>query len=250
MINYNNILDLNIEELDVLGDAYQGYANILIEENKISNLPIIASCFVIAATYKSFLNPKSSMKYFKKAAKYYLEDNNRYWIVCAMCSNDFPSNYLFKHFFISNKLTLNKLSKIEMEFFKNFFNLDSDSKIDNGRPNFAGRLNIPEKLYIDALNEIKQLTPQNLNDSSLVKFTMLFERFSEVTYSLKSDSFHWNLVLGNFIPVEPETIAFSKLVLWNLSQTKIDLEDIFKQIELNEIAKIPLNIALSFSTQR
>jgi len=237
MSKYAEILELDIENLEMLGNIYYGYGQILARKEENSNLPYIASCFTIAGIFKAILNQEESTKCFEKASNYFKQQDNNYWIICSLCASNLNPN-------MNNQTRSDgeDFEELENLYFNNYLNLESESNSKS-----YGRLHIPQNLYSEALREIKRLNNDKFKENSFSNFSRLFNRSSEFVYNLKADSYHWNSLLGNFLPIEPETIAFSKILLNNLIQKDISLDQIFERAEINNISRVPLEIAREMS---
>lgn len=238
MSKYAERLNLDSENLELLSDVYKGYANVLIKNESISGSPYIASCFTIAGTYKALLNKEDCKDCFQKASQYYKQAENDYWIICSLCSTTINSNGNKSN--RTEELSFEKLESLYLEKI-----LDSKREIDSNNRNskLTGRLLIPQRIYLDAIREINRLNDNDLRKSTFTNCTRLFNRSAEYIHNLMEDSYHWNTMYGNFIPIEPESLAISMIVLNKLKNKKINLNQFLERTEIGYLSKIPLELA-------
>jgi len=97
MPDFSSLLGLSGATLQRLGDAYEGYAaasgiHLRQEEAAMEHDParlekelLMGSCYVLAAIYRSLLDPGSSIPLFGIAAGIYRRQNNPFWKPLAIC---------------------------------------------------------------------------------------------------------------------------------------------------------------------
>jgi hypothetical protein len=89
MSYYTEILQIPIEDVAVLADAYEGYAfsfdEHFLDENFLEIQPWRSSSLLLASIFKSLLNPRESMPLFRAAAVNYRELGNPFWKALAIC---------------------------------------------------------------------------------------------------------------------------------------------------------------------
>src|ERR1700753_778149 len=97
MGDFSSQLGLSGATLQRLGDAYEGYAAasgiaLRQEQEKNEQDPswgekelIMGSCYVVAAIYRSILDPGASIPLFGIAAGIYRRQNNPFWKPLAIC---------------------------------------------------------------------------------------------------------------------------------------------------------------------
>ena len=98
MTDFSTQLGLSGATLQRLGDAYEGYAaasglSLRQQQEKDMRDPSwretelsMGSCYVIAAIYRSILDPGASIPLFGIAAGIYRRQNNSFWKILAICS--------------------------------------------------------------------------------------------------------------------------------------------------------------------
>lgn len=241
MPNYIEILNIEAEDLRDLSDVYFGYAESLIKkENKIYNA-YIASCFVIAGVLKSIIEPGDGKSSFKKAAYYYQLEENDFWVVCLICANDTEelSTYLDDKE-DSYGLELNVLDRI----LASAFSVNPRELADLSNQSIpVSRLNIPIKIFIDALQDLDGLDGDSKGVEKFDNIQTFLGRSSEYIRLLKGDSYHWQNLYGNFIPLEPEILAFCIVLYKKIKESRINFSLLMKRLELDSLSKFPLQIA-------
>lgn len=97
MSNFSTQLGLSGATLQRLGDAYEGYAaasgiSLRQDQDRMAGDPIwgekellMGSCYVLAAIYRSILEPGASIPLFSIAAGIYRRQNNSFWKPLAIC---------------------------------------------------------------------------------------------------------------------------------------------------------------------
>lgn len=239
MSKYSEILNFEVESLNSMGDAYFGYAGSLIKKEDSKYYSYIASCYAVSAVLKSLIEPSNGSKAFQKASEYYQLAESDYWIICSICA--FDTERLFQ-------MNLNFESK---EYTVSFEEYLASTLINGGslqeipflnRSIPIGRLSIPLKNYLDALNEVLYLNEVNDN-RTFHNIHSFLRRSAETTSALMEDSYHWQTLLGNFVPIEPETLAFCITLCKKLDDANVTVNGVLKQSELTSIEKLPLQIA-------
>jgi hypothetical protein len=97
MSDFSSLLGLSEATLQRLGDAYEGYAAasgiaLRIHPDPAEDDPVwtekqllMGSCYVLAAIYRSILDPGTSIPLFGVAAGIYRRQNNSFWKPLAIC---------------------------------------------------------------------------------------------------------------------------------------------------------------------
>lgn len=233
MSKYSEILNFDVESLNSLGDAYFGYAGSLIEKEDPKYYSYIASCYTVSAVLKSLIEPSNGSKAFQKAAEYYQLAENDYWIICSICAFDTERLLQMNLDFESKEYTVSFEEYLASTFINGGL-FQEFPFINHSTP--IGRLSIPFKNYLDALNE--------LNDNrTFHNIHSFLRRSAETTSALMEDSYHWQTLLGNFVPVEPETLAFCITLCKKLDDVNGTVNGLLRQSELTSIEKLPLQIA-------
>ena len=97
LTDFSTLLGLSGATLQRLGDAYEGYAaasGIVLRRDQEVREPdsawaekqlLMGSCYVVAAIYRSILDPGASIPLFGIAAGVYRRRNNSFWKLLAIC---------------------------------------------------------------------------------------------------------------------------------------------------------------------
>lgn len=249
MSKYTELLNLNSQAVKNLYSAYNGYANYLsaFENQKYNSY--IASSFLIAGTFQLLINPQTAIEILAKSAIYYKKENNSFWKIIAICSNDI--NLINEN--TNSKFLVSVLPEMHFhEMLSNQFKQSLDGKIDfsfNESPFISmpvGRLKIPMKIYLDAFTELSILdNPRNYIESSFrAALSILLNRGSETIQMLRADNYHWRKLNGTFIPVEPEILATCICLCQLLRIKRVNIIELVDDLRfVNAVAKIPLLIA-------
>jgi hypothetical protein len=248
MAIYSETLDLDANSLTDLGEVYFGYAQILIKSENKNYYPQIASCYVLSAVLKSIASPGSGTDSFKRASSYYKREGNDYWVICSACAYDTKtiSDFLYNknefgqwrpdilEWILTRALTSDGL-------FREFYISDERLFYQYNITTPIGRLRIPAKLYFDALQDIL-----NLRTSKIRSFGHIIDYLNwvgETIFLSQENSSHWQSLLGDIVPIEPEVLAFCMVICKTLNDYSVTIDDVFGKNELNPIAKVPLQIA-------
>lgn len=244
MSYYSEILDLNREDLIILSDAYFGYAAGLVKNDDSKYYPYIASCYVVSGVLKSIINPGSGADSFKQASHFYRLEENNYWIICSICAYDIDSLlYFYKNENDRLKDQLNELDILLLSAFVPNFQEREIEPVGNSAP--VGRLNIPIRIYRDAFQNLQEIKAYQYEEgNSLERMRIFFNRSAEYLRLLKEDTFHWQQLRGNFLPVEPEIIAFSLALCQRIKNHNINLSTFVERFDLDPLTKLPLQLAI------
>ena len=231
MSYYTEILNLDEQDLFELSDANYGYASALTKQENPANNLIIASSYLIAGIYKTIISPGTGSKAFNLSANFYLKDQNSFWIIPSICSNNLD--------LINNNKesieAINKYSYLEQFLFRVYtqknWNYNSLYSIQDL---YVGNLKIPFGLYFNSFKH-------DTKEEKLESIYAVLNRTSAHTKFLMTDSFHWQNATGTIIPIEPEILAYCLTLLKINNAFRISLVD--ELSKLDSIAKIPLIIA-------
>jgi hypothetical protein len=245
---YEEIFNLNRQQVKNLADAHFGYAGYLSELDSTKYAQNIASSFLIAATLYALSDPAKSITAFANSANFYRLDQNPFWKIVAVCTNN---KLLFED---SDNQIDNTLLGQSTELFAEMLSKQFISSVDNlldfrynefYESSFpTGRLGLPIRVYNDAFLEMTELNDSFTNSGrALTSLTTFLNRAVEVTSVLQMDNYHWQNLKGTFIPVEPEVLA-ACISLCHMAKNKaIRIENLIDSIETKRVAKIPLLIA-------
>jgi hypothetical protein len=249
MPNYAAPLGLDEVAVSNLADVHYGYARYLSKEEDQRYTPYIASSFLIAAIFRSFLDPKLSISYFRQSSLFYQRDNNSFWIVAAICADE---EKLLEVGSIQGEVNAKRSPNSQFsEMLKRQF-----TSINSARVNFdfnqsafqafpVGRLGLPLNLYLNAFNKLDDLSVNNYKDNdALESWGVILERAFEKTRLLQSDIFHWTNLKGNFIPYEPEILASCIVLCKRLQKKRININSFSEYLHADRAAKTPLLIAM------
>lgn len=210
MSRNTDILGLDEKAVGDLADAYYGYATYLVGLEAREYDMHIASCYLIAAVYRSLLEPRGGQEAFRLAARFYIGVDEAYAKIVAVCAmgpeivldskvatgeNEGPGSVfgetILRQFVAAQK---GEVSLEEWDAFSAF-------------P--TGRLGIPLRTYIAAFRNLAEVNGEFNEESRnwLAPISYLLLRAAEVPEFLQADTYHWNTLSGTFIPYEPEILA-------------------------------------------
>lgn len=244
MSNYTEQLRLNQNRLELLTEAYSGYAYSLSRTERElrpadrKGEELIAGGYLSAAVYCSLYDQETCKKLFRDAAIAYAQLGQPFWKLVAVCgdlsqmeaSDEFSPEQGAQSIFF--ELIWRFARRLEVKEF-------AGSIPEYYRAQLVGRLGIPLQIYID-------LIVVNSNENSAAtKFQAMeriLQRSAEHTSLLQSDQYHWQNQIGT-LPYEPEVLACCVAFLNRMD----GFEAFAKEFRINERnirpAIIPLRIA-------
>jgi len=211
MNKYTEMLNLNVEDVENLGDTYAGYAAALAEQGSVDRLPIVASSWLIGGLFQSITAPKRALESFTRASGIFRQLNWPLWRICEICSLTLPNIETFRNG--EGVVTTTAEEAFYMSLQLSFFLTEHD----NRRPDLSdgqeeqfpmGRienLGIPYRFVLAAIVEIDGINSKINN--RIENLPRLFERLQEVSEQYQSDEYHWQYLEGPVLPFEPVTLA-------------------------------------------
>jgi hypothetical protein len=254
MSQYTEILQLEEDAVENLADAYMGYGRYLAELDSKQYITGTASCFLISAVYRSLMDPRMARNSYQLAANYYFADDNPYGRIAAVCAmdplslagqNPKPDKYTSpSEDVLADIIGLQYLAVNQGEIFQQ----TQDALLSLP----AGRLGIPLRSYTAAFRAMAEWDGQTTFDKSrqvLRPWTDLLARAAELPEMLSVDSYHWNKLLGTFIPYEPEILA-TCLCFCVYAQKRSLSRNYLGEVLGHGVSGLPLAIALGMVYQQ
>jgi len=248
MSDFSEQLSLPKQQLKNLADAYRGYAQALAKTSEGEANPIfVASSYAISAVYRSIIDPAGARSTFREAALAYRKLNNPAWIIYAICADelelfqadsqskparstetgDFYS--LLARFYLQLSLQQEKIGRhVDQTYLEDSFY----GRID--------QMNIPYNLVVQVINESRNWGYENKKPDTR-GFSELIRRFNETLEIKQSDSFHWDNLMGNMLPLEPVSIAISVVLVKRWMQA-YSPDELFERLDIDGSQRIILQI--------
>lgn len=232
MSDFSRQLSLPQDQLENLADAYRGYAQALGKSPQGEANPVlVASSYAISAVYRSIVDPPGARSTFRQAALAYRKLHNPSWIIYAICANDgelFQADGFSKaarateigHFYSVLARFYLQVTRQQGKIARHF---DQMSWVDSFHGSID-QMNIPYKLVVRVINESGNWDRENKKPDTR-GFSELIRRFNETLEIKQSDSFHWNNLMGNMLPLEPVSIAISVVLVkrWLQAYSPVEL---------------------------
>jgi hypothetical protein len=231
MSDYSSQLGLSGTTLQRLGDAYEGYAAasgiaLRQEQEKNDQDPswvekelLMGSCYVVAAIYRSLLDPGASIPLFGIAAGIYRRQNNPFWKPLAVCGlnrewlfgqevgrvEGNPQEFfyeLLRQYYLFNSGDENSLGRM--------LEHASSSPALSAHP--VGNPAIPLYEYLSFIRgDIEKVyyhgdPTEDGNKVWVAGLRAILHRTAEQLHLSQSNSFQWKNEI-NVLPFEPEILA-------------------------------------------
>jgi hypothetical protein len=261
MSRYTEILQIPIEDVAVLADAYEGYAfsfgESFLGEKFLEIQPWRSSSLLLASIFRSLLSPRESRSLFRVAAINYRELGNPFWKTLAVCGLD--------QGLLLNEQVLPRGNSSEIDFSEignssHFYNLLSQCWLSSFRDNQSqraferdlqqaqrksfqkvGRLEIPMSLYTNVIvDSLEWRSPQ----PKIQNWRALLHRANESVELSRSDRFHWEKLPGSIVPFEPEILAACVSLGSRWLSMDHSLSELSERMNMQGSAKVPLLIAI------
>ncbi|MBS1606086.1 MAG: hypothetical protein JST42_25740, partial [Bacteroidetes bacterium] len=210
MSRYTELLRLDETLVANTADAYLGYAGYLEYSENGDYTTDIASCYLVSAVYRSLVNAVASQVDFGLAASRYLDAGQPYGKILAICSMD-------PELLNSVRDDRSRDASLESQFAdalvgQYFAARQGEIDVEGGTRISAfptGHLHIPPRIYFNAFQALREVDGRFVAGAwnRLGPVRDLLARAVEVADSLMADTYHWNRLLGTFIPYEPEILA-------------------------------------------
>jgi hypothetical protein len=256
MSRYTEILRIPIEDIAILADVYEGYAfsleESLSEERFLEIQPWRSSSLLLAAIFKSLLNPYESKVLFREAALNYQAIGNQFWKILAICALDREILLTQQALPIEDRSEVDETSYFYNLLSQCWLSSFDENQFHNSFPNYlqqaqgeslqkVGRLEIPIRLFtrtmIDSL-EWRSSQPK------LQNWRTLLDRANESVEISKSDRFHWERLPGSIVPLEPEILAVCISLGSRWLSMNHSLEELRERINIEGSTAVPLLIAI------
>ncbi|MBO9636223.1 MAG: hypothetical protein J7578_24185 [Chitinophagaceae bacterium] len=244
MSNYTEELRLNQYRLELLTEAYSGYAYSLSGDEKgirpgdSKDGTLIAGGFLSAAVYCSLYDQETCKKWFRYAADAYAQLGQPFWKLVAVCGDwremeardEFSTDQGAQSIFY--ELVWRFARKLEVREF-------AGSIPDQYRAQWVGRLGMPLQVYIDLVlvNSI-----ENRADTKFQAMERILQRSTEHTSLLQSDRYHWEKQIGA-LPYEPEVLACCVAFLNQVDGFEAFTQELRIRERNTRASTIPLRIA-------
>lgn len=186
MTDFSPLLHLDKETLTTLANAYSSYATYL-DSGESDDYATIAGSYMKAAGYEMLYNQVAAREWFTRATSFFTRAADAYGIIAAICSNQSVN------------------METDLQFYQLLNSYFQDTAVDiSAWQEPVGRLQIPIRLYIEALEATEAATSAK-ELASIWK--PLLTRMHTRPRLLSKDTRRWQSLDGTINPIEPETVA-------------------------------------------
>ncbi|MBC9930016.1 hypothetical protein [Chitinophaga qingshengii] len=231
MTDFSPLLQLDKETLTTLANAYSSYATYL-DSGASDDYATIAGSYMKAAGYEMLYNQVAAREWFTRATTFFTRATDTYGIIAAICSNQ------------SIDMDAGPDPTPDLQFYQLLNSYFQGTAVDiSAWQEPAGRLQIPIRLYIEALEATADATTAN---ELAAIWKPLLTRMHTRPRLLSKDTRRWQSLEGTINPIEPETVATCITLLVVANRQGITWEDLEEMIgQQKDAGFIAVKLALA-----